>query len=183
MLPRTLSRGKTLPISIDYMLRCLLPCAQSRNLLSCRSQARGGGWWVADGAWCMVAEIMMSVEIIVWTLYLARALWQDLMMPYGHGVDNCSLRLRRKHRQFELGESRSLTKIFRRNQLLASHRLWVYVCAFGLRLMEMMAMAMAMAIAIVMVLVIVIIVPEILRQVGWLHQCQYQSFYRLRAFY
>jgi hypothetical protein len=52
-------------------------------------------------------------------------------MPHGHGVDNCSLRFRRKGRQFELGESRSPTQIFLRNLLPASHRLWVYVCAFG----------------------------------------------------
>jgi len=64
-LPSSLSRGKTLPISFDYMLRCMLPGAQSRDLLSCRSQASGGGWQVADGAWRMVAEIMTSVDIIV----------------------------------------------------------------------------------------------------------------------
>jgi hypothetical protein len=55
------------------------------------------------------------------------------------------------------------------------------VCAFGLGLMEMMAMVMAMA--MVLVIVIVIIVSEVLRQVGWLRQCQHHSFYRLRAFY
>jgi hypothetical protein len=111
--------------------------------------------------------------------------WQDLTMPHGHGVDNCSLRFRRNGRQFELGEGRSPAKIFQRNLPPASHRLWVYVCAFGLGLIEMMGMAMvmAMAMAIVMVLVIVIIVPEVLRQVGWLHQRQHQSFHRLRAFY
>jgi len=91
-------------------------------------------------------------------------------MPHGHGVDNCSLRFCRNGRQFELGESRSPTQMFQRNLLPASHRLWAYVCAFSLGLMEMMAtamaMAMAMAMAIVMVLVIVIIVPEVLRQVG-----------------
>ena len=106
-------------------------------------------------------------------------------MPHGHGVDNCSLRFRRKGRQFELGESRSPTQILQRNLVPASHRLWAYVCAFGLGLMEMVAMAMAMVMAMVMVLVlvIVIIVPEVLRQVGWLRQRQHQSFHRLRAFY
>jgi len=101
------------------------------------------------------------------------------MMPHGHGIENCSLRFRRIGRQFELGESRSLTQISKGNLLPASYRLCAYVCAFGLGLMEMIAMAMAMAMAIVMVLVIVIIVPEVLRQVGWLHQRQYQSFHRL----
>jgi hypothetical protein len=45
------------------------------------------------------------------------------------------------------------------------------------------AMRMAMPIAMVLVIVIVIIVSEVLRQVGWLCQCQHQSFYRLRAYY
>jgi hypothetical protein len=41
-LPSTLSRGKTLPISLDYMLTCTLLHARSRDLQSCRSQAQGG---------------------------------------------------------------------------------------------------------------------------------------------
>jgi hypothetical protein len=59
------------------------------------------------------------------------------------------------------------------------------VCTFGPGLMVMIVivMAMAMAMAMVLVIVIVIIVSEVLRQVGWLRQCQHQSFYRLRAFY
>jgi len=102
-------------------------------------------------------------------------------MPYGHGVDNCSLRFHRKGGQFDLGVSRSPTQIFQRYLVPAFHRLWAYVCAFGLGLMEMMAMGMAMAVAMAMVLVIVIviIVPEVLRQVGWLRQRQHQSFHRL----
>ena len=104
-------------------------------------------------------------------------------MPHGHGVDNCSLRFRRNGRLFELGESRSPTQIFQRNLVPASHRLWAYVCAFGLGLMEMLTTAMAMAMAMAMVMVIVIIVSEVLRQVGWLRQRQHQSFHRLRAFH
>jgi len=42
MLPSTLSRVTTLPISLDYMLTCTLLHAWSRDLLSCRNQARGG---------------------------------------------------------------------------------------------------------------------------------------------
>jgi len=57
------------------------------------------------------------------------------------------------------------------------------VCTFGLGLMVMMAMVMAMMLAMAMVLVMVITVLEALRQVGWLRQCQHQSFHRLRAFY
>jgi len=161
----------------------MLPGAQFRDLLSCRSKAPGGGWQVANGVWPMVAEIRTSVNIIAWTLYSTHPPWQDLTMPYSHGIDNCGLRLRRNGRQSELGERRFLTQIFLGNWLPASHRLWAYVCPFGLGLMEMMAMVMAMAMAIVMVLVTVIIVPEVLRQVGWLRQRQHQSFYRLRAFY
>jgi len=52
-------------------------------------------------------------------------------MPHDHGVDNCSLRFCRNGRQLDLGESRSPTQIFQRNLLLASHRLWAYVYAFG----------------------------------------------------
>jgi hypothetical protein len=62
-------------------------------------------------------------------------------------------------------------------------------CAFGLELLEIMVIAMAMA----MVLVIVIIVLDVLRQVGWLRQCQHlastdfepctsPSFHRPRGF-
>jgi len=80
----------------------------------------------------------------------------------------------------EMRESRSPMQIFRRYLLPASHRFWAYMCAFGPGLM-MIVMAMAMAMA--MMLVMVIIVPEVLRQVGWLLQCQRQSFHRLRAFY
>jgi len=106
-------------------------------------------------------------------------------MPHGHGVDNCSLRLCMKGRQLDLGESRSPTQIFQRNQLPACHRFWAYVCTFGPGLLVMMAMVMMAMVmmAMVMVLVKVIIVPEALRQVGWLRQCQHRSFHRLRAFY
>jgi hypothetical protein len=84
----------------------------------------------------------------------------------------------------DLGESRSPTEIFQQNLLPASHRLWAYVCAFGLGLMVMMVIVMAtMMIAMVMVLVMVITILEALSQVGWLHQRQHRSFHRLRAFY
>jgi len=117
------------------------------------------------------------------------------MMPHDHGVDNCRLRSCTNYRQFDLAESRSRTQMFQWNLLHASHRLWVYVCAFGLRLMVVLAMLrlamvmmamvmMAMVMTtMVMVSVMVIIVPEALRQVGWLCQCSHPSFYRLRAFY
>ena len=122
------------------------PNARSRDLLSCRRQAPGGVRLVAYGGQrlaggvCRVAggrrrifaEIMTSVDIIVWILSLARPPRQDLTMPHGHGVDNCSLRFCRKGRQLDLGESRSPTRIFQRNLVPAAHQLWAYVCAFGL---------------------------------------------------
>jgi hypothetical protein len=60
-LASTLSRGKTLPISLDYMLPCTLLHARSRDLLSCRCQAPEGvkqvaygGQCLAGGMWCVV---------------------------------------------------------------------------------------------------------------------------------
>jgi hypothetical protein len=50
----------------------------------------------------------------------------------------------------------------------------------------MMAMVLAMAImmlAMVMVFMMVMKVLEAIRQVGWLHQRQHQSFHTLSAFY
>jgi len=208
-LPSTLSSGKTLPISLDYMLTCTILHARSRDLLSCRSQAPGGvscrhqapggmrqvayvGQWLVGGMWQVVCGtwwaaydgwIMTSVDIIVWTLSSARPPWQDPTIPLCCGVDNRSIRFRSKGRQLELGESRSPIEIFQRNLVPAPNWLWPYVRSFGLGLMEMMAMAMAnaKAMALAMVLVILIIVPEVLIQVGWLHQCQHQSFHRLWA--
>jgi len=77
------------------------------------------------------AEIMTSIDIIVWTTLLARPPWEELTIPHGNGVENCSMRFCRKGRQLDLGESRSPTQIFQWNQLLTSHWLWVYVYAFG----------------------------------------------------
>jgi len=118
--------------------------AWSRDLLSCRRLALrgvrqvacgaqclvGGVWHVVGGGW-QVSKILTSVSIIVWTLSLARPPRRDLTMPHGHGVDNCSLRFCKKGRQLDLGESRSPIQIFQWNLLLPSHRLWVYVRAFG----------------------------------------------------
>jgi hypothetical protein len=77
-LPSTLSRGKTLPISLDYMLTCTLLHDRSRDLLSCRSQAAGGvscrrqapggvrqvaygGQRLAGGMWHVVLEMAGGV--------------------------------------------------------------------------------------------------------------------------
>jgi len=133
----------------------------------------GGGWRVAGGGWQVAAaEIMTLIYIIVWILSLARPPRRNLAMPHDHGVDNCSLRFCRNGRQLDLGESWSPTQIFQRNLLLASHRLWVYVCAFGPGMMVMMVMVMMVMVmtAMLMVSVMVIIVPEALKQAGWLRQ-------------
>jgi hypothetical protein len=75
----------------------------------------------AGRCWMVAAEIMTSVNIIVRTRFLLWPPQQDLTMPDGHGVDNCSLPICRKGRQLDLGESRSLTQIFQWNLLPASH--------------------------------------------------------------
>jgi len=123
-LPSTLSRGKTLPISLDYMLPSMLLGAQSGDFLRCRCQAPVGGRWV------VVAKGMMSANIRVWIVCAVQAPWQDLMVPYGYGVGNCSLRFCRRGRHFNGGESRSPTQIFQQNLLLAFHSFWADVCAF-----------------------------------------------------
>jgi hypothetical protein len=58
--------------------------------------------------------------------------------------------------------------------------------AFSLGLLEMMVIVMAIVMAMAMAMVMVMgwrYIPELLRQVGWLCQCQHQSFHRLRSFY
>ena len=75
-LPSTLSRGKTLPISLDYMFTCTLLHARSRDLLSCRSQAAGGvscrrqapggGLWWAVFGWQHVACGVVQMAGSVW---------------------------------------------------------------------------------------------------------------------
>jgi hypothetical protein len=67
-LPSSLSTGKTLPISLDYMISCMLLHARSRDLLSCRRQALGvveyslkclgdSMWRVACGVWLVAGSV------------------------------------------------------------------------------------------------------------------------------
>jgi len=56
-LPSALSRGKTLPIPLDYMLPCMLLHARSRNWLSCRRQAPGGVRLVGYGRQCLAGGV------------------------------------------------------------------------------------------------------------------------------
>jgi hypothetical protein len=60
-LASTLSRGKTLAISLDNMLPCTLLHARSRDLLSCRSQAPGGVRQVAYGGQCLAGGMWRVV--------------------------------------------------------------------------------------------------------------------------
>jgi hypothetical protein len=103
----------------------------------------------------MVAEIVTSVDILIWTLSSAPPPQQDLTMPYGHGVDNCSFRYCRKGRQLDLRKSRSPTQFSQWNLQPASRRFWAYVCAFGPGLLAMMMMVMVMVMMMVMVTVMV----------------------------
>jgi len=67
---------------------------------------------------------------------------QDLTMPQGHCVDNCSLGFCLKGRQLDRGESRSPTQFSQRNLQPDSRRFLAYVYAFGPGLMVMMVMEM-----------------------------------------
>jgi len=110
--PITLSRGKTLPISLGYMLPSMLLRDRFRVLQSCRHQALGGKWREADGGRRVAAADMMPlVNIIVWTLCLLRPPRRDLTMPHCQGVDNCSLTSRRIGRKLSLGEGGCPTQI------------------------------------------------------------------------
>ena len=97
--------------------KCALTCSISRlvelQLQGTWRHVAGGGWWPT--------EILMSIDIIVWTLCYVRPLRHNLMMPHGHRVENCSLRLCRKGRLLYLGESRSPTQIVLQNLLPTSH--------------------------------------------------------------
>jgi len=63
----------------------------------------------------------------------------------------------------------------------------MFYFVLGLLLIFAMVMAMVMILAVVingvMMLVLVMVVPGVRRLVGWLCQCQCQSFYPLVAFY
>jgi len=147
-------------------------------------QEGGGCWCMAGGQWlvacsrlCIVVEIIILVESIDWIECLVQWLQLDLTMAYRHAVDNGGHRFCRAGRQWNLGESRSSTQIFKWDLQCTSHWFWPYVCTFCLGMMAMMAMVtmwqvmMAMVIlAMVMVSVMVTIVPEVLRQVGWISQ-------------
>jgi len=82
-LPSTLSSGKTLPNSLDYMLPCMLLRARSRDLLSCRRQVPGGVRLVADGGQCL-ADGGRRVVCGVWRVACGR--WQVAYVGRNHDV-------------------------------------------------------------------------------------------------
>jgi len=116
-----------------------------------------GRWQVVCGICCvpggmqhMVAEIITSVDIIVWILSLVQPPQQDLTLPNHHGVDMCSNGYCRNGRWLVLGVNRSPTQIFQQNLLNGSRWFLAAMCAFGPGVMVMIAIAKAMAMAIAM---------------------------------
>jgi len=87
-----------------------------------RQVAGGGRWEVGGGRRVSAADIITSVDIIVWTSLSAWTLRPDLTIAHGYGVHNYILRFCNKGRQLDLGESRSPTQIFQQNLLRTSHR-------------------------------------------------------------
>ena len=71
-LTSTLSRGKTHPISLDYMLPFTLLHAQSSDLLSCRSQAPEGVMQVVYGAQCLAGGMWHVMCGRLWAAYSGR---------------------------------------------------------------------------------------------------------------
>jgi len=104
MLPSSLSRGMTLPISPDYMLPYMLLGIWSRDLQSCSRQAPGCSGCIVGSGWHIVEEIITSVNIKVWTFSLLCLPQWDLIMPYSsHGIDNHNFIFCRKSTKLNLG--------------------------------------------------------------------------------
>jgi hypothetical protein len=101
-------------------------------------------------------------------------------MPHGHGVDICSLRLRGNVDNSKLG--RADLRLRYSSGISCFLPIDCGVCV-RIRSGADGDDGDGDGDGMVMVLVIVLIVPEVLRQVGWVHPCQHQSFHRLRAFY
>ena len=67
-------------------------------------------WQVTGGRQCMLANTMMSVNMVVQTLSLVLPVGHDFMIPQGHGVDKYSLIFFVKCREFDFKEHRSPTQ-------------------------------------------------------------------------
>jgi hypothetical protein len=102
MLPSLLSRGKTLPISPDYMLPYMLLGIYLRDLKSCSHQAPGGRSWVVGCGGHIMAEITTSINIEVWTISLLCTPQWVLAMPHSYCIDNHNFRFGRNSRKLDL---------------------------------------------------------------------------------
>jgi len=99
-------------------------------------------WYMAGGRWPIMAAIMMSVDIIVWTWYLQWPPWQDLTMPYGHGIRKCSLEPCKNSGQLNHHNCRIVDAESPMNLLSTSSHWWlVYVCKLGPWLLVMNTIA------------------------------------------
>jgi hypothetical protein len=57
----------------------------------------------------------------------------------------------------------------------------VYANAFGPGLMVIMVMMMMVLVLVMVMVMVMVMVSKVLSQVGWPHQCHYQSINRLKA--
>jgi hypothetical protein len=72
-----------------------------RDLKSCSHQAPGGRAWVVGSRGHIVAEIITSINIKVWTISLLCPPQWDLAMLHSYSIDNCNFRFSRKSRKLD----------------------------------------------------------------------------------
>ena len=137
-----------------------------------RRQVVCARWNVVGRTQCILADIILYINMVVWTLSLAQPPLQDLTMAQPHGVDSRSFRFCRKCRQLNHGESRSLMQFSLWNLQPVSHWFWAYVGAFSEELMVMLVMVMVMVKMMVLVMVTVMVLKAH-SYVGWLCQSQH----------
>ena len=82
------------------------------------ADAPGGRSWVVGSGGHIVAEIIMSINITVWTISLLCPPQWDLAMPHSYGIDNHKYRFSRKSRKLDCR-----TQMFWQNLLPAASRL------------------------------------------------------------
>jgi hypothetical protein len=70
---------------------------------SCSHQAPGGrSWVVGSSGGQIMAEIITSINIKVWTISLLCPPQWDLAMPHSYGIDNRNFKFGRKSRKLDL---------------------------------------------------------------------------------
>jgi len=127
---------------------------------------------------------MVFINILVWISLLVWPPSRDLTMPHNDCAQDCTLGCCRKYRQFDFGESTSLTNTLQHNLHAICHHRWVYVCKFCSGQIVLMATLMVfVSMVTVLVLLMVMTEPKVLRCVDWLSPGQYESLEWLRAFY